>query len=170
MPAVVPEPAPLIEPAPPLQPEVQSGDDPLGWATAAEQRTPSVEVSEPSVASRPVVKVTSVEPPPRAEHEPTVQPLVTRARPRATVRVNPIPEDVAASDGSARTSEAAAPQMGRPSDADIPELVLETPVEMWFGESRVGVKPGSATYERFRNFADVLFDDLNESRTRADNP
>ena len=34
--------------------------------------------------------------------------------------------------------------------------MLETPVEMWFGESRVGVKPGSATYERFRKFADVL--------------
>ncbi len=59
--------------------------------------------------------------------------------------------------------------MGRPTSADVPELVLETPVEMWFGDARVGVKPGSATDERFRKYADVLFTDLNESRTRADN-
>jgi hypothetical protein len=60
--------------------------------------------------------------------------------------------------------------MGSPSQANVPDLVLETPVEMWFGDARVGVKPGSATYERFRKYADVLFADLNESRRRADNP
>jgi hypothetical protein len=33
---------------------------------------------------------------------------------------------------------------------------MAAPVEMWFGDARVGVKGGTATYDRFRKYADVL--------------
>jgi hypothetical protein len=41
---------------------------------------------------------------------------------------------------------------------------MEAPVEMWFGDSRVGVKAGTGTYDRFRKYADVLLEDLRSSR------
>ncbi len=41
-----------------------------------------------------------------------------------------------------------------------PELVMAAPVEMWFGDHRVGVKHGTKTYDQFRRYADSLFDDL----------
>jgi hypothetical protein len=49
----------------------------------------------------------------------------------------------------------------------VPEIVMEAPVEMWFGEKRVGVKAGTATYDRFRKYADVLLDDLKASEERS---
>jgi hypothetical protein len=51
-----------------------------------------------------------------------------------------------------------------------PHMVMAAPVEMWFGESRVGVKAGTATYDRFRKYADVLFEDLRASRRTAPRP
>ncbi len=37
---------------------------------------------------------------------------------------------------------------------------MVAPVEMWFGEHRVGVKAGTKTYDQFRKYADVLLGDL----------
>ena len=37
---------------------------------------------------------------------------------------------------------------------------MAAPVEMWFGDARVGVEPGTETYDQFRKYADELFDDL----------
>jgi hypothetical protein len=37
---------------------------------------------------------------------------------------------------------------------------MAAPVEMWFGEARVGVKAGTRTYAQFRRYADVLLRDL----------
>lgn len=50
------------------------------------------------------------------------------------------------------------------SAPDAPELTLVAPVEMWFGDSRVGVKAGSRTYELFQKYASVLFDDLQRAK------
>jgi hypothetical protein len=37
---------------------------------------------------------------------------------------------------------------------------MAAPVEMWFGEARVGVKAGTKTYEQFQKYARVLLGDL----------
>jgi hypothetical protein len=37
---------------------------------------------------------------------------------------------------------------------------MVAPVEMWFGDARVGVKAGTKTYAQFRKYADVLLGDL----------
>ncbi len=50
------------------------------------------------------------------------------------------------------------------SEADVPEIELSSPVEMWFGEHRVGVKEGSATFDRLQRYADTLLKDLHESQ------
>jgi hypothetical protein len=47
------------------------------------------------------------------------------------------------------------------------DIVMAAPVEMWFGESRIGVKAGTKTYERFRKYADVLFADLHAAKART---
>jgi hypothetical protein len=49
------------------------------------------------------------------------------------------------------------------SPEKVPDHELVAPVEMWFGEDRVGVKPGSRTYDLFQKYAAVLFDDLKRS-------
>jgi hypothetical protein len=41
---------------------------------------------------------------------------------------------------------------------------MAAPIEMWFGDSRIGVKAGTATYERFRKYADALLADLPSSK------
>jgi len=47
-----------------------------------------------------------------------------------------------------------------------PEFVMAAPIEMWFGEHRVGVKAGTRTFEQFKRYADTLFDDLKAADTR----
>jgi hypothetical protein len=44
-----------------------------------------------------------------------------------------------------------------------PEHELVAPVEMWFGDDRVGVRPGTRTYDLFQKYASVLLDDLKRS-------
>ena len=46
------------------------------------------------------------------------------------------------------------------------DFTLSAPVEMWFGDSRVGVKHGSKTWQQFRRYADVLLADLQEPTQR----
>jgi len=41
-----------------------------------------------------------------------------------------------------------------------PEVAMAAPVEIWFGDYRVGVKAGTKTYDQFRRYADTLLDDL----------
>lgn len=54
---------------------------------------------------------------------------------------------------------------GRPESRDaVPEVHLSAPVEMWFGVSRVGVRRGSETHQRFIHYANSLLDDLHASR------
>jgi hypothetical protein len=35
---------------------------------------------------------------------------------------------------------------------------------MWFGDHRVGVKQGTATFDRLQRYADTLLSDLRDSR------
>lgn len=60
-------------------------------------------------------------------------------------------------------------------DARVPREGVDTagaytmvaPVEMWFGEARVGVKAGTKTYAQFRKYADVLLGDLKGATSRS---
>ncbi len=45
------------------------------------------------------------------------------------------------------------------------EYVMEAPVELWFGDTRVGVRSGSGTERRFQRFAEVLFEELAAARS-----
>jgi hypothetical protein len=51
--------------------------------------------------------------------------------------------------------------------AESVEFHMEAPVEMWFGEARVGVREGTKTYAQFRKYADVLLGDLKGVNTRS---
>ena len=55
---------------------------------------------------------------------------------------------------------------GSTTPTTLEEIVLAAPVEMWFGESRIGVKAGTKTYAQFRKYADVLFGDLQAAKAR----
>lgn len=67
-----------------------------------------------------------------------------------------------------RVNEPLAPSVAPPRErvttAVLEEIVLAAPVEMWFGESRIGVKAGTKTYAQFRKYADVLFGDLKAAK------
>lgn len=69
-----------------------------------------------------------------------------------------------------RVNEPLAPSLAPPRERVatemLEEIVLAAPVEMWFGESRIGVKAGTKTYAQFRKYADVLFGDLKAAKAR----
>jgi len=178
----VPEPAQVIVPEPVPEPELAQElvpapapptdltEDVFWSGLMAEQQgvpRPAAGFSAAAGAAataRPVVRVTTAEPP---APEPASEPRERRvhARPRATVRIHEIPVDAQLEGESSATL---APIPAGPRGDDIPDMVLETPVEMWFGDSRIGVKPGSVTYDKFKRYADALLADLNESASRAD--
>lgn len=142
-PEPVPEPEPLIEfepePVAPIAPEPVVAVE----LVAVERVAPAPQTSaEPP---RPIATVRETPTPPAMEDRPRV--LVTERpeepRPAATVHVSSDPDRELAADS----------------------VVLVAPVEMWFGEARVGVKPGSKTYDRFQRIAKVLFDDLKQARS-----
>lgn len=121
-----------------------------------EQQTPeraravAVAPAEPA-APRPAVVVRTAEPAPApAPVEPPVPAMVSA--PRAAVRVSGAPVTL--------SPEVASPQHLDPARASAPEIVLTAPVEMWFGDYRVGVKEGTKTYQQFRRYADVMLADL----------
>ncbi|MBS3957655.1 MAG: hypothetical protein KGZ40_09060, partial [Clostridiales bacterium] len=60
----------------------------------------------------------------------------------------------------------APPAPPAPSALPVPDIELVAPVEMWFGEVRIGVKEGTKTYEQFQRYAAVLFDELAKARKR----
>ena len=57
------------------------------------------------------------------------------------------------------------PASVRNRPAEFTEMVA--PVEMWFGDYRVGVKAGSKTHARFRKYADVLLAELKDDGKRV---
>ncbi len=87
------------------------------------------------------------------------QPESRPARPHAHVRTRlSTPVDVLPPQSGGQVPEHSAATHG-PRGA-TPVLTMVAPVEMWFGEARVGVKAGTKTYEQFRKYADVLLGDL----------
>jgi hypothetical protein len=52
-----------------------------------------------------------------------------------------------------------------PVRAEFVDMVA--PVEMWFGDYRVGVKSGSTTHAQFRKYADALLGDLKGENKRT---
>jgi hypothetical protein len=49
-----------------------------------------------------------------------------------------------------------------PASAGVGEERLISPVELWFGGTRVGVVPGSDTHKEFERYAEQLLSELNE--------
>jgi hypothetical protein len=88
----------------------------------------------------------------------------SRHRPRTHVRVEL---------DAARGAPASLPE--RHLDTPVPHeggdasgtYDMVAPVEMWFGEARVGVKAGTKTYAQFRKYADVLLGDLKGATSRS---
>jgi hypothetical protein len=186
-PAPVPEPAPV--PAPAIEaetgpsagampaPETASEPDPLeetvfwaGMLAAQSVEQPRATRLVPPAAPRPEVRVSV----PSAREPEVLAPAVavsespTPARPRVRVHVAAVDEG---SIQDARPQGGGVVPVARSVQPDRrlvnPRLEMAAPVEMWFGEARVGVKAGSATYDRFRKYADVLLTELKDSKRAA---
>jgi hypothetical protein len=85
--------------------------------------------------------------------------------PKATAHAQPKPpSEEPATPRPAPAAAAAATSVDSERD-NVPEHELVAPVEMWFGDHRVGVKAGTRTYELFQKYSKVLFDDLKRAMT-----
>lgn len=117
---------------------------------------------------RPEVRVTTSDPEVAVavpEPRPESVARVVSTRPRVRVRVHSRDE---ATQQAVRSPVAGVELVMSPHstgrDAVDPHLSMAAPIEMWFGDSRVGVKPGTATFDRFRKYADVLLADVKGTR------
>jgi nicotinate-nucleotide--dimethylbenzimidazole phosphoribosyltransferase len=134
---------------------------------------PDVPPIEAVVQPRPVAApVAQREDRPIAVVAPRPEPV---AEPVAEIPVAPVPSRpravVRAFDGSevvdvvqVPATRAASPFGTQDREVHSEDLVMAAPVEMWFGDARIGVKAGTPTYDRFRKYADVLLADLKASR------
>lgn len=68
-------------------------------------------------------------------------------------------------DATGAPTESASPQ-GEPSERSA-EYRLVMPVELWFGEHHVGVRPGTPTCEAFQRLANALLAELKAARHGA---
>jgi len=176
-----------------VEPEIAEAHGASEPEVAVEPSPPiSLEPAEPAISSTPVPPmVVEFEPALEAVSEPepsVLPPIVSQApRPAATVPVAPIPP---ALEPRPQVAAVARPDEPRPQvvmhvestppaapaervaftepsarESAGAEFELVAPVEMWFGDARVGVKPGSKTYDRFQRIAKVLFDDLQQAKS-----
>ncbi|PKQ29154.1 MAG: hypothetical protein CVT60_06815 [Actinobacteria bacterium HGW-Actinobacteria-10] len=178
-PIIAPEPAPMPEPEPIIAPEPEPAPAPEPIIAPEPAPTPApliVPPAAPVVPStpttprpdRPRVNVPSQPVPPAQQERPRVGTPIREpeVRPAVVVRGPEAASSDTASempDASPKLPIAAAPA-GSDARSKIPEHVLVAPVEMWFGDHRVGVKAGSKTYDQFQRMAQVLFDDLKQSK------
>lgn len=153
------------------QPQPREQQDLPTIAPADDAFGPALTLASPGEAQPweiPVVLAPAIERPATVIHEPPPEPVVQPSepaaprlpRPRAVVRAAaPEREEIPS---AARISPLAAQTVAAHPDVRdfAPDLVMAAPVEMWFGDHRIGVKHGSKTYDQFRRYADVLFDDL----------
>jgi hypothetical protein len=169
VPAVAPGPppppeAPAAAPEPPPAAPIVAVSSPIASAPVPEAPASQAPVIEPARRSevapsdpgRPVTVVRAAEPPARIELPQAAAPLPTEPRP--AVRVAGIRVPLAAGDEPGTDD----PTPGEPED--VPEIELSSPVEMWFGEHRIGVRQGTPTYDRLQRYAETLLSDLRESR------
>ncbi|MDP2182432.1 MAG: hypothetical protein Q8K99_07670 [Actinomycetota bacterium] len=158
---VVPKPAPTPEPPRP-EPVV-----PTPVPAPAEPR-PQTVVRTVEPVRQPVSVAPPIPVPPLIERpRATVSVIATPASDRTEIASNgstlPSPNEAISVHPIPPSLPASAPSHG-PSGDEIPDIVLVAPVEMWFGESRVGVKQGSRTYELLQKYARALLDDLKRSK------
>lgn len=149
--SAVPTPAPEVQPvAPAPVPQTEfweQGVEPVPAPAAMASVAPRTDAPRPQAR---VAPVPVAEPPLPVAPPPPSHP----ARVRPVARVHAADGAVVEYPSQRREAPTAPPR-------DVaPEMVLQAPVEMWFGDTRIGVKAGTATYERFRKYADALFDDL----------
>jgi hypothetical protein len=121
----------------------------------------------PPLEPAPVPAPTEIEPTPEEpvsaiDAEPVAE-LKPLERPRAQART--IPEEPPTPAVVRNIAPAVAPPPQAPVRVDFMEMVA--PVELWFGEYRVGVKSGSKTHAQFRKYADALLGDLKATGERA---
>jgi hypothetical protein len=171
-PKSAPKPTPAPVPAPAPEPE------------AAPQPIPAARFENlPDVRPAAVVAAVAARPSPEPEPVPVWAPSEIGAtpealsgrqpvpsidrgaseRPRAHARA--IPEDPLASTAGTRPARAVEPSAPARQPAEFLEMVA--PIEMWFGDYRVGVRSGSKTHAQFRKYADRLLDDLKGASRRA---
>jgi hypothetical protein len=165
--APVPESAPGsdLESAP--KTEIESDEDTEFWSgLMAQQSKEQVHAATPAapLVPRPEVKVvpdiaTAIAPPVPEVDAPPIAP----SRPQVRVHVAAVDSSQTIRAGASGVT-LVMNQERNDRESVIPQLVLAAPVEMWFGDARVGVKAGTATYDRFRKYADVLLTDLKASR------
>jgi hypothetical protein len=126
----------------------------------------SVALAESAISSAPepvhAVHATSVPAPSPGELGPEPQLLQPSAAQFTVPRPPHAPEAVVP---VAESINAPASVPGR--RPEIPERVLVAPVEMWFGDARVGVRAGTKTYDSFQRIAALLFEDLKHARGGA---
>ncbi len=166
-PMPAPAPRPIPSPAPAAVPAAPPLSIPAPVPSVAPERV-SPAVPEPAPApevpkTRPATVVRAAEPaaaPPVAQTS-SVSPEPRHVRPRAHVRV-----DLETPAGSSLASQRPPEALPLGLRAEYAEFTMVAPVEMWFGESRVGVKAGTKTYEKFRKYADVLLGDLKGENAR----
>lgn len=131
-----PEPEPSPEPKPEPEPQPEPEPEP----------TPAP-VPEPEPAPEPT-------PAPVPEPAPVL-------RPQVVVHLSDRLESLPSRHGAEAPFVGADHPRGREQASD---LQLAAPVEMWFGDARVGVRAGSATHEHFMRYAQNLLRDLHASR------
>jgi hypothetical protein len=149
----IPMAGPVLPVAAPASPT--STDEP----TRATQSAP-----EPEPAWSPPL-ADPVEPPPTTTPAPPDAPdgHGSPDRPRAHARPLPDPSIAPVTPSTLVWPDEPASPPSRP--AQFVDMVA--PVEMWFGDYRVGVKSGSKTHAQFRKYADVLLRDLKGESERA---
>ena len=159
--------AELTPPTRPVRPSPPSAPTPPTVASAPQVTKPPAEMiaaTEPPVAETSIQDSVPAAPP--AAPRPAVVAKTARVTAAATVRpATPARADVPTARRAATQSERPRATVARTKSDDAPTHELVAPVEMWFGDDRVGVKPGSRTYDLFQKYATVLFDDLRRSRS-----
>ena len=162
-PAIPPEVLPELEPASEVVPEVEP--EPAEIAVAPEPEPEPVEsVLPPEPEPEAAESVLPPEPePPSAESVLPPEPLSADAPPAPPVAASIDDSWLDEVMPGAAVSEAP-PAPDPAPERDAPEFDLVSPVEMWFGDTRVGVKEGTKTYELFQRYASALLNDLSEAR------
>ncbi len=162
MPAGSPEPADSVSPEGFWDSVLREQQDlPTIVAADALLQPAPVPVPAPTPATaRPAVVVheTPYQTPPVT---PSVSASQARARrPRAVVRAAAPRPVASASGGGLAPLASQTPGAATGSRDAATEITMAAPVEMWFGDHRVGVKRGTKTYDQFQRYASTLFDDL----------
>jgi hypothetical protein len=178
--ALAPGPTPMPQPAAPAPTPALTPRPPAPAPTPARTPEPPAATVAAAPAPRPAAQAPALTPVPARERPAAVvrpqpepepapspaprlgMPAERSARPRAHVRAPLEPGVVAGGDSIPRHAQPSSfPPHGLRAQA--PPLTMAAPVEMWFGEARVGVKAGTKTYQQFRKYADILLGDLKDT-------